>query len=395
VGVRVAIVSTPRSGNTWLRSLLTGAYGAPDLAIHNPADTDWTALPRDCVIQVHWHRTPSFLRTLQDAGFRVVTMRRHPLDVLLSILQFCQHDRSTLRWLDGEKGNERPIYGAMPGSAAFADYATGGRAAALLSVSTEWWQAPDVCRLRYEDLVADPAGAFDRVVGELGHGPRRPLREVTRRATAAKLQARVHADYHCWQGRPGLWKSLLTAAVAEPIARAHPGAFGCDYVCDPDPDLTPLRADTQWIELAGMPVADRLYNFARTLERLSESQAALAAARAELQSVQGSYHELYAQHHNATTQLSRYQELGPVPLGVALYLRNFMHCHTLLSAAVKGGLRLAAYPFRLGRVLVRAGRRLGSSLVRTRGPLAPAPPSGREANVASDAATVRFHGFRA
>jgi hypothetical protein len=391
----MAIVSTPRSGNTWLRSLLTGAYAAPDLAIHNPADTDWTALPRDCVIQVHWHRTPAFLRTLQDAGFRVVTMRRHPLDVLLSILQFCQHDRSTLRWLDGENGNERPIYGAMPGSAAFADYAAGRRAAALLSVSTEWWQAPDVCRLRYEDLVADPAGAFDRVVQELGHRPRRPTREVTLRVSAAGLRARVHADHHCWQGRPGLWKSLLTAAVAEPIARAHPSAFGGDYACDPDPDLTPLRADAQWVELAGVPVADRLYNFTRTLERLSESQAAAAGARAELLSVQGSYHELYARYHNATIRMARYEVLGPVPLKVALYLRDFMHCHTLLSAAVRGGLRLAARPFRLGRALVRAGRRLGSSLARTRGPLMPARRSGPGANVASDAATVGFHGFRA
>jgi hypothetical protein len=41
------------------------------------------------VLQLHWHRTPElFGRLLERHGFRVVSIARHPFDVLLSILQF-------------------------------------------------------------------------------------------------------------------------------------------------------------------------------------------------------------------------------------------------------------------------------------------------------------------
>jgi hypothetical protein len=374
MGLRVAIVSTPRSGNTWLRSLLADAYELPEVAIHNPADVDWNTLPPDCVLQIHWHRTASFVRTLQEAGFRILTLVRHPLDVLLSILQFCQHDRSTLRWLDGENGNERPLYGAMPGSAAFAAYATGGRAAALLSVSTQWWQAPDVCRLRYEALVADPAGQLGGVAEALGAVPRRPLAEVVGRATVPELRVRFKVDHHFWQGRPGLWKTLLTAAAADRIARAQRDAFACGYACDPDPQLTPEQADAAWVGLAGYQVADKLYHCTRTAQRLADAQEALRqsqhharqiqaerdatcaalwtdlnAGRQELHELRQVHQELCARHQETAAELDHLRQLGPLPLAVAWKLRNLSHRYPSLSAAARSTLRRVASWTRFGR----------------------------------------------
>jgi hypothetical protein len=366
VDLRIAVISSPRSGNTWLRSLLADAYGLEDFAFHNPAEADWSLLPRGCVLQIHWHRTPSFLRTLNDAGFRVVTMMRHPLDVLLSVLQFCQYDRSTLRWLDGENGNERPIYGVMPGSAAFVEYATGRRAAALLSVGTEWWRAPDVCRVRYEDLVADPVGELDRLIRDLGRPSLRPTDEVAGRATVAELRARCQADHHCWQGRPGLWRLLLTTDVARTIARAHPGAFAFGYACDPDESLTPAHADAHWVHLVGVPVADKLYSFALTVQRLSDCQTALEAAQTELLKMHQSYNELYARHNEARGELFHFHELGPLPLAVARQLRILSHYYPLLSAAAKGIVWLLRQGVQLSRVLGRAAWRRGSSALARR-----------------------------
>ena len=47
--VRIVLVSTPRSGNNWLRHLLARLYDIPSLSVHNPADLDWAALPPHCV----------------------------------------------------------------------------------------------------------------------------------------------------------------------------------------------------------------------------------------------------------------------------------------------------------------------------------------------------------
>ncbi len=169
-GLRLAIVSTPRSGNTWLRYLLSEIYAVPGLTAHAPDEVDWGALPPSCLLQIHWHRTPPFLARLAEHRFEVVVIARHPLDVLISHLHHVLHTLVD-RALDGEAGDERGIIGAMPRSTAFLDYSTGPRAAALLSVTAEWWRAPGVRRVRYESLVADAPRELRGLVDDLGGNP--------------------------------------------------------------------------------------------------------------------------------------------------------------------------------------------------------------------------------
>lgn len=85
-GVRVAVISSPRSGNTLLRSLLAQTLDLVELPVHHPADLDWDHLPARAVIQLHWPRTAHLERLLAGAGTRVVTLARDPLDVLVSVL---------------------------------------------------------------------------------------------------------------------------------------------------------------------------------------------------------------------------------------------------------------------------------------------------------------------
>ena len=155
--VRLAVMASPRSGGTWLRYLLEGLYALPGLSV--PTRPPWTgSLPSGCVLHMHWHRTPALAQTLENEGFRVVSVARHPLDLLLSVLQFCRHDDSPLQWLDGENGDERLIRGVLPNSPAFIRYASGPRAAALMAVNREWWPAPGALQVRYEELAADAPG---------------------------------------------------------------------------------------------------------------------------------------------------------------------------------------------------------------------------------------------
>jgi hypothetical protein len=122
-------------------------------------------------------------------------------------------------------------------------------------------------------------------------------------------------DYHFWQGRPGLWKALLTAPVAEQVARAHPAYFtDLGYRCDPDPLLSPLQADANWVRLLGTGVAE-------TLQRTGREQ----QERRELQQA----------HAAACIELAHYRELGPIPLRLAWLIRNLSHRFPRVAAAVK------------------------------------------------------------
>jgi hypothetical protein len=267
-GVRVAVISTPRCGNTFLRHLLGQVYEARELAVHNPADIDWPALPPDCVLQIHWHRSPDFLSLLQRHRFHIVVLARHPLDVLLSILHYALHDDSSQRWLEGQTGSEAPIYGAMPCSCAFLQYATGARAAALLAVSRQWWDLPQAQKVHFERLVANPVQELDILLKGFGEPPRRSITDAVAANTLAKLRAHSdtqkvpEGDHHFWQGTPGLWKRLLPAEMAFAIAAAHAEVFSAlGYVCDPDLLLDRAQADGTWVELTRPQLTHRLWNY--------------------------------------------------------------------------------------------------------------------------------------
>ena len=199
---RVAIVSTPRVGSTWLRCLLAQLHDLAEYPAFTPDALDWEALPEKCIVHFHWHRLPPFTTLLAAQNFRVVTMARHPLDILISILQFSPHEPQTACWLDGENGDETAIHNKSIISPEFLSYAVSSRAQTLLSVSREWWEAPGVIPVRYEELVQDTSGVLLRISGELGAFAHSPSK-VIEACTIDKLRS-TNPNRHFWKGQPGL-----------------------------------------------------------------------------------------------------------------------------------------------------------------------------------------------
>jgi hypothetical protein len=89
--------------------MLASVLELNNLAVHLPDEVNWQALPDRVILQIHWLPDEAFVSRLKQHGFRPIVLARHPLDVLISILVFSQHDDSTLRWLGGAAGNERCI----------------------------------------------------------------------------------------------------------------------------------------------------------------------------------------------------------------------------------------------------------------------------------------------
>jgi hypothetical protein len=253
--LRLAVIGTPRSGNTWLRHLLAATYRLEERAVHTPGALDWRRLPQRLVLQLHWLRTGHLAALLADQGFQIVVPARHPLDVLISILHFAAHEPETAQWLAGLGGSEAVLHhGATPIGREFLEYAVGRRAAVLLSVSSRWWNVPGSHRSRYEDLVRDTVVALQTLTSALG----RPVTaEVLAGAVEANGLDRLRAtstNSHFWQGRPGLWRELLPPAEARLIARTHRSMFETlGYACDPDEALDHDRAEAHWSRLRQAP----------------------------------------------------------------------------------------------------------------------------------------------
>ncbi|SIO14739.1 hypothetical protein SAMN05444166_2700 [Singulisphaera sp. GP187] len=249
--LRLALVSTPRSGNTWTRELLGSLYELEQIPVHHPEEIDWENLPRRCVIQIHWYPKDEFLDSLQRYGVRVAVLARHPLDVLMSWLNYVYYVHQEGYCPGGGECLDCAIVGVHPRSAAFLEWTRSEYARCFLFHSPAWWNRPDVLRIRYEDLVADAQGALERLVPEIGDPPRKSIAEVVdANAIGRKKPGQEVWHFHYWQGQPGLWRSLIPAAEARAIAQSIPEPFETlGYPCDPDEQLEPIAADRNWNRL--------------------------------------------------------------------------------------------------------------------------------------------------
>ncbi|WP_417584778.1 ATP-binding cassette domain-containing protein [Nitrincola sp.] len=247
--IRIAVISTPRSGNTWLRLMLAGLYHAEHVAVHSPEEIKWDALPKgNFVLQVHWEKTPDFIGRLQQHGFKVVVLQRHPLDVLLSILQFSLYEPQTAQWLLGKHGSEASIQGSSPTSQEFLDYTKSKRAHALLNVSAAWSEHVESVVVRYEDMVANTAQALAHIIAFIGP-TEVELSEVIQNNSLEALRS-TSTNNHFWQGQPGLWRKLIPAPCVQQIVESQLGIFETTgYTCELDEDLSAAEAQEMWRRL--------------------------------------------------------------------------------------------------------------------------------------------------
>jgi hypothetical protein len=189
--------------------MVAQATGGVEVAAHSPREIAWESLGPDCIVAMHWHRTPAFQSFLARGGFDVVTTVRHPLDVLVSILHFSQYEPATAQWLEGEGGDESALRDADPASPAFLSYALSLRASLFLNVSAEWHSSAKEV-VHYERLVEDPAGTLDAVLRRLGCPTRRTSDEVARAYTLYLMRSQaIRHSCHFWRAEPGLWRRVV------------------------------------------------------------------------------------------------------------------------------------------------------------------------------------------
>lgn len=222
--LRVAVMGTPRTGNTWLRRVLADAFDAEEIAVHHPADIPWDSLPTRFVIQLHWPRTRHMEWMLQSHDVKVISLARHPLDVLLSIHKFVQHGQETDKWLAARAGDESAIRGVDVSADAFTSWASSERASALLDVTPQWWLTPSTTRERYEALLAGGLEEFEGLVERLGSSLRRPLADALSYNTPDRLAA-LSGGVHVWRAQAGLYRSCLTTDQAARLYALHRSVF--------------------------------------------------------------------------------------------------------------------------------------------------------------------------
>gem|GEM_PF-908888 len=309
--VRIALISTPRSGNTWLRRILAKVLQLAEFGAHRPGDLDWQALPNRVILQIHWLPDAEFSSLLNQHCFQRIVLARHPLDVLISILSFSQHESATRHWLDGAGGDESILEGASPMSDAFRAYATGPRAKKLLSISATWWDIAGGCRVRYEDLLRDTAVQISTILNTLGLLACIPVEDAISQSTPEHMRAvSVNHLYHVWQARPGAWTQLLTARAAAEIEESNQDVFDAlGYTCATNNALQSADAQLAWDRNGNAALKRVVYGIKDVLTETEGRRALdLSQLRAEIQNQQSQVQSLNAELQAVERSTSQKQQ---------------------------------------------------------------------------------------
>lgn len=122
--MRLALLASPRCGNNWVRRVLSDVLGYPHFAAHSVNEFP-QKLPSDCIINIHASNNWAIKEFLKTRSCTTIALARHPLDILVSVLQFARNEPAVHRWLNGSCRIQNDLEGLCPDDAQFVDWMTG------------------------------------------------------------------------------------------------------------------------------------------------------------------------------------------------------------------------------------------------------------------------------
>lgn len=260
-GPRVAwLASYPRSGNTWVLSMLaelveltgalTLAVGADRLTLERWSGLDLAALPADAARRVR----ADVWRDISDAAPHAVVVKVHdpfsdaadggviPLDATRGVLYIVRHPADVVASLAPFVGTDLDTaidlladHGASTGGARMAD--DHDPLGSWSDHVTGWLDAPvDVHVLRYEDLIVDPTAGLQAAVAAIGADcPPDVIERAVDACRFDRLRAREDAtgsplpasgrDRFFRQGRVGQGLEMLSPAQRARLRDDHGAAM--------------------------------------------------------------------------------------------------------------------------------------------------------------------------
>lgn len=223
-GMAYFVFATPRSGNTAIAHSVHKATGWHKLQA-NYQDIDYNRMSEPTIIVNHI-TSDEFNRTFSgDFPYKVITILRNPMDVLLSAFRFSQNN-TNIDWLHGKvfPGQKLPR-GKDPISKNFLNWACSGGSKALLAVSSSWANTADAT-IRYEDFIEDGPSAIIGLIASLDTGNEYPPQQVKAAVEDVQKNYLVNSyNEHRWSSDKDNWYKFIPKAAVAKIYECHKDIF--------------------------------------------------------------------------------------------------------------------------------------------------------------------------
>jgi len=221
--LRILIASSPRMGNTWLKSLLAYAYHVPpmDVPFEGPGlDPERVDFPdRDCVCHEHFYPHPKVLEAVRREKVHLITLLRHPADAFYSLYCYCNRrsghygSKAGMAPLVGVPFSHERVYQNMP---RLMTHSILGRMVAWRDAGWADGQGPvepgsgKAIPIRYEDLVLDTEPTLRRLTDRIQPVSREALLRAIDSCRIDRMQTmNDELAKLCRKGQANQWKDVF------------------------------------------------------------------------------------------------------------------------------------------------------------------------------------------
>lgn len=217
--LRIFIAATPKTGNVWLKNLLASVYSLRIEEVGTElSDDELTGLGSGWIAHQHLSPTNALLKRLREHRVTVLTMFRHPCDVLISLKSF-------IAKLDDPVASDHRAATMIADGDSFGDHTLAYVRSFFpqqLNVSL-FWAKYDARPVHYEDLLKDPVQVVRSLGSLLGEAPIERIRNAVEQTSLERMRKK-HAKtaFHFREGRAGKWRDTLPEPIKEAFRSLPP-----------------------------------------------------------------------------------------------------------------------------------------------------------------------------
>jgi hypothetical protein len=240
--LKILIVGTPRTGNTWVKRCLSLIYDLPVVDFSLPEFwRPFDAHPYDQLGHrwiAHQHLPPfdSIVRWARDRNVILITTTRHPADTLVSLYHYARNfgargeiERETLELLQmSDKQDKREANSTSSnGLQAYVRE----KFFKTLHFSIAWLQRRFSYGIRYESLWDKPFETIETLTNQISPVSCQHIRDCLEKCQLEQMRKDAQGDAAFFRGGGlGNWKTSLPAEIVEMLRHLSPYASQIEWL---------------------------------------------------------------------------------------------------------------------------------------------------------------------
>jgi hypothetical protein len=241
--LRILIVSTGKTGNTWLKHLLANIYDLPIVAPGRAFDAgELEPLGPRWIAHQHYRARPDLIDCGWHNNIVFVTTLRHPCDALVSKFHYVRNLGRRRKFADVDRTPVIALDGKTIGENT-ASYVLDGFSIAL-DISLGWLRSGQSLLIRYEDLKLDPVVALQELTDSISQVPVFRIERAIEKCSIDRMR-KMKGEHPRFfrQGKVGGWRTELPEEIIDIFRHTdpYPAQFAeLGYSLDQDHPIAPL-----------------------------------------------------------------------------------------------------------------------------------------------------------